>query len=112
MLEFLRKIKFAKSATWKMFIIYVIIFVITGLVFVYFTKSSNVNQSDITEDDTQKVQQPKKGQIRKNTSHDYADVMTSTGPGNTCVAIFKNPWDRQTHFYRTRLKGKNFMAKK
>lgn len=44
-------------------------------------------------------------------SFDSADVMTNVGPGNTCVAIFKNPSDHKTHFYRTRLKSKAKIAR-
>lgn len=36
-----------------------------------------------------------------------ADVVTFVSPMRVCGAIFKNPEDRQTHFYRYRLKGKD-----
>ena len=43
--------------------------------------------------------------LKSNVNYDGANVMTAKGPGNVCVAIFKNPVDHKTHFYRTRLKG-------
>ena len=39
------------------------------------------------------------------TNFDSADVVTTVGPQNICIGIFKNPVDHRTHFYRTRLKG-------
>ena len=87
-----------------MFTLFLITFLITVLAFVYLTKSGAS-----APDPDQYSSTPKEKQVttvvRKNISHDSANVMTSTGPDNTCVAIFKNPWDRMTHFYRTRLKG-------
>ena len=42
---------------------------------------------------------------RNNTNFESANIVTCSRDDNTCVAIFKNPLDRKTHFYRTRLRG-------
>ena len=49
--------------------------------------------------------------IKQNVNYDGANIMTAKGHGNTCVAIFKNPVDHKTHFYRTRLKGEEIIVK-
>jgi len=46
---------------------------------------------------------------RHRVPHGYpsADVVTFVSKMRVCGAIFKNPEDKQTHFYRYRLKGKD-----
>merc|ERR1712018_66154 len=91
-----------------MFTVFLITFLITVLAFFYLKKSAKSQDAPnkaATEENVIIKQPASAAVVRRNTRHDKADIMTSTGPGNTCVAIFKNPWDRMTHFYRTRLKG-------
>ena len=39
------------------------------------------------------------------TSYISADVVTLVDKRDICCAIFKNPCDKQTHFYRYRYRG-------
>ena len=66
-------------------------------------KSKSVKNEEKVQ---QLVNQRHQQKSAKITSFDSADVLTCIGQGNVCVAIFKNPLDHKTHFFRTRLKGK------
>ena len=81
-------------------LIYFAILAISAICIYHFLfKSEESEATKITEnEDTRKV-------LKSNVNYDGANVMTAKGPGNICVAIFKNPVDHKTHFYRTRLKG-------
>ena len=112
-----------------MIIIYLFVIAATLVIFYYFftnhdhhvTKSeqnvtkSEQNATNVPENVAKSGENVEKPVIsrpalkRRNTSFDGADVMTVNGSGNICVAIFKNPLDHKTHFFRTRLKGKAFM---
>jgi len=44
--------------------------------------------------------------IKHVTSYTCADIVTVVGKHNVCCAIFKNPCDKQTHFYKYRYRVK------
>ena len=44
-------------------------------------------------------------------SYTQADVVAVVGKHNLCCGIFKNPCDKQTHFYKYRYRG-TFKCKK
>ena len=88
-----------------MLILYLFILAITILACFYILKFSSTSNSDTDKEENVKTSAKSNTISRKNMTFDNADVMTCNGPGNICVAIFKNPLDRKTHFYRTRLRG-------
>ena len=82
-------------------LIYIVLFAISAyLVYNFLLKSEEKS-----------LKSNEKVVLKTNVNYDGANVMTAKGPGNICVAIFKNPVDHKTHFYRTRLKGKIINAK-
>ena len=82
-------------------LIYIVLFAISAYLVYNFLLKSEEKSSKSNE----------KVVLKTNVNYDGANVMTAKGPGNICVAIFKNPVDHKTHFYRTRLKGKIIYAK-
>ena len=86
-------------------ILYIAIFILTALVLCTLIQPKKTT----TEKSTEKSEEDKVKDTftKQNVNYESANVMTLKGAGNICIAIFKNPVDHQTHFYRTRLKGEN-----
>ena len=89
-------------------LIYIVIFAISAyLVYNFLLKTENEKCEEINiGEETSPPKKYEKVVLKTNVNYDGANIMTAKGPGNICVAIFKNPVDHKTHFYRTRLKGK------
>merc|ERR1712004_964391 len=88
-------------------LIYIVIFAISAyLVYNFLLKTENEKCEEINiGEETSPPKKYEKVVLKTNVNYDGANIMTAKGPGNICVAIFKNPVDHKTHFYRTRLKG-------
>lgn len=80
-------------------------------------KSSNVihdNNENIQKSDTSLIEHTKndnmtngiKSPIKHVTSYTCAEIITVVNKHNVCVAIFKNPCDQKTHFYKYRYRVK------
>ena len=87
-------------------LIYIVILAISAyLVYNFLLKPENEKSEEINIGEPS-PKNYEKVVLKTNVNYDGANIMTAKGPGNICVAIFKNPVDHKTHFYRTRLKGK------
>ena len=86
--------------------LYIAIFLISILILYSFVNKENKEEIAPQNIEESKDIKNKNEVTKHNVNYDSANIMTAKGPGNTCVAIFKNPVDHKTHFYRTRLKGK------
>ena len=88
-------------------LIYIVILAISAyLVYNFLLKPENEKSEEINIGEETSPKNYEKVVLKTNVNYDGANIMTAKGPGNICVAIFKNPVDHKTHFYRTRLKGK------
>merc|ERR1712079_626758 len=89
-----------------MLILYLFILGRTILVLLQIFQTASEEESvDVSEKSTEKSTENS-----KKTNFDNANIVTCNRSDNTCVAIFKNPLDRKTHYYRTRLR--DLMIKK
>merc|ERR1712083_4541 len=80
-----------------MLILYLFILGCSILVLLHIFKTASEEESvDVSEKSTENS---------KRTYFENANIVTCNRSDNTCVAIFKNPLDRKTHYYRTRLRG-------
>ena len=85
-----------------MLILYLFVLGCTILVLLYIFKAPS-------DKDSVKVNEKSTNTPIK-TNFESANIVTCNRSDNTCVAIFKNPLDRKVHYYRTRLRGKKFLA--
>ena len=88
--------------------LYIAIFLFSILAILFYKEDQRDQKEVENVRNTEKAEdiQVKNDVIKTSVNYDGANIMTAKGPGNTCIAIFKNPVDHKTHFYRTRLKGK------
>ena len=86
-----------------MLILYLFVLGCTILVLLHIFKTP-------AEEDSVEVSE-KSTNTLKRTNFENANIVTCNRSDNTCVAIFKNPLDRRTHYYRTRLRGTLFFSK-
>ena len=90
-------------------IVYIVIFGLTLFLYFYINGFESCRSKIVSKPKADKKSADVMENTRQNskifTNFDSADVVTTVGPQNICIGIFKNPVDHHTHFYRTRLKG-------
>ena len=95
----------------SMFVLYIFVFCVTIVALFNVYKSRLIfsqNSAYPEENIEDKKSDSRKSKSRNNKiSFESANIVTCSRDDNTCIAIFKNPQDHRTHFYRTRLRGKH-----
>ena len=90
-------------------IVYILIFGLTLFLYFYINGFEGCRSKIVSKPKTEKSADLMENTTSQNSrifsNFDSADVVTTVGPQNICIGIFKNPVDHRTHFYRTRLKG-------